>query len=218
MRACMARDRRLAGDRWRFPPSGSRFRYHHNDVSRSIILARVPVGLAWMAASFLISTAEAKAKAGSVLLVSTAPSLQPPNTPCGCIPSARVTSRSGINRFPIGAANTSKFVLFLDRPPRHRHARTAKNLFEFAPLSDKGKPLRLLLKVLPITSHQFCTEPCTAQKVLLSHHGRLRRQRPEEERRQFSGSQQEPRRGVQHAQLGQLLHIFGQEGQEQEGE
>ena len=77
----------------------------------------------------LISTAEAKAKAGSVQLVSTAPFLQPSNTPRGGILPGRVTSRSGIDRFPIGAANTCfKFVLFLDRRNPTPRARTAKNL------------------------------------------------------------------------------------------
>ena len=78
----------------------------------------------------LISTAEAKAKAGSVQLVSTAPFLQPSNTPRGGILPGRVTSRSGIDRFPIGAANTCfKFVLFLDR--RNPTPRSDSQEFEF---------------------------------------------------------------------------------------
>ena len=134
------------------PPSGSRFRCHHNDVSRSNFLACAG---AWPAASFLFSPAKAKRV---VPLVSTAPSLhQLSSTPRGCVPSARVTSRSGINRLAIGAANTFKFRAVFG--PTARHARTAKNLNLLALLllSDKGKPLRLPLKVLPIISHHICT-------------------------------------------------------------
>ena len=128
----------------------SRFRCHHNDVSRSNFLARAG---AWPAASFLFSPAKRV-----VPLVSTAPSLhQLSSTPRVCVPSARVTLRSGINRLAIGAANTFKFRAVFG--PTARHARTAKNLNLLALLllSDKGKPLRLPLKVLPIISHHICT-------------------------------------------------------------
>ena len=64
----MARDRRLAGDRWRFPPSGSRFRYHHNDVSRSIFLAHVSWACLAGGLSFHFELPERRGKAGSVQL------------------------------------------------------------------------------------------------------------------------------------------------------